>query len=116
MTPQQRAAKELIFGAAINSAIQDKRELIRASMQHFLDGGNVNGQFYFALFKLLCWVEDKTIDALTEEIRRLKDLALTVYENTQWSRIIEEMTESTVTEQKMELRSRMDAFEKHYNL
>lgn len=46
----------------------------------------------------------------------LKTLLLDVYHDYQWGKIVDEMPGATVTEQKMELRSRIDAFEKENNL
>jgi len=63
MTNEQLAAYELIFDAAISKGIEDKRELITPSMQHFIGGGKVNGEFHIAISKLLRWTENKTIEA-----------------------------------------------------
>lgn len=50
---------DLIMDAAISKAIYDKRDLLKPSMQHFLNGGMVNGEFDIALKKLMRWVENK---------------------------------------------------------
>lgn len=60
----KNAISEIWFDAAISKAIQDKRELLKPSMQHFLNGGNVNGEFNQALMRLCKWVEKTTIELL----------------------------------------------------
>ena len=59
----KEAVEELIFDAAISKALENKRELITPSMQHFIGGGNVNGEFRNQLLKLLRWAEKKVIEA-----------------------------------------------------
>lgn len=62
----QEAAENLIFEAAIGKAIQDKREILKPSIEHFVNGGNVNGEFDIAIKKLMRWAEKKAIDAAKE--------------------------------------------------
>lgn len=85
---------DLIFEAAISKAIEDNRELLRPSIQHFLAGGNVNGQFDIYLKKLLRWTESKVIESAEEllakereraqaEIERLKGLIQIAFKKVQ---------------------------------
>ena len=69
-----RLAAEIIIDAAIGKAIVDKREIIKPSIEHFLNGGNVNGEFRIALQKLFMWAEKKAIDAVNERLNK-KDTA-----------------------------------------
>lgn len=71
MEQTKEAIEGIILDAAISKAIEDNRELLKPSMQHFIGGGKVNGQFDLAIKKLMRWVENKTIEAVSEYERNV---------------------------------------------
>lgn len=70
MENSKGAVEEIILDAAISKAIEDNRELLKPSMQHFIGGGKVNGQFDLAIKKLMRWVEGKTIEAANQYVQQ----------------------------------------------
>jgi len=81
MTPEKKQQiEEIIMDAAISKAIQDKRDRLKPAMQHFINGGNVNGQFDIALKKLMRWVEKKTIESIESVLTAEADKAAALVE------------------------------------
>lgn len=97
---------DLFFEAAISKAF-DNRQLVIPSMQHFIGGGNLNGEFLFILKKLMRWSEKKAIEAGNE--------ALALYQSSPVKSDAEEFAEWMIVERFYRSQDEWVSLNDHYS-